>query len=265
VNSSSEVAAYFAQLSRDLMTRPEGGLSFQRIAERAVTVVPAVDFASITLRRRHQRPETVGSTSPVADRCDAWQYELDEGPCLDAVSEDEAYLIHDVAHDERWPHWGPRAAAAGAGSILSVRLANDKETLGALNLYASEPHAFDPDSVDLALVFASHAATAINHANLVSGLQTALQSRHLIGVAQGILMSQYDMGLETAFEVLRRYSSHANVKLRDVARVVVERRALPEDYSEVAALEDHTPREEPAGTPAPAVEDDPVSVDSASS
>lgn len=252
MNSSSEVAAYFAQLSRDLMTRPEGSLSFQRIAERAVEIVPAVGFASITLRRRHERPETVGSTSAVADKCDAWQYELDEGPCLDAVSEDEAYLIHDVANDERWPRWGPRAAEAGAGSILSVRLANDRETLGALNLYAHAPHAFDSDSVDLALVFASHAATAINNAKLVTGLQTALQSRHLIGVAQGILMSQYDMGLETAFEVLRRYSSHANVKLRDVARIVVERRALPEDYSEVAALEGNPRLDVPEASPEPA-------------
>jgi hypothetical protein len=97
VNSSSEVAAYFAQLSRDLMTRPEGGLSFQRIAERAVEIVPAVDFASITLRRRHQRqPESVGSTSAAADRCDALQYERGEGPCLDAVAVDEACLMLDV-------------------------------------------------------------------------------------------------------------------------------------------------------------------------
>jgi GAF domain-containing protein len=266
VNSSSEVAAYFAQLSRDLMTRPEGGLSFQRIAERAVEIVPAVDFASITLRRRHQRqPESVGSTSAAADRCDALQYELDEGPCLDAVSEDEAYLIHDVAHDQRWPRWGPPAAEAGAGSILSVRLANDQETLGALNLYAHRPHAFDPDSVDLALVFASHAATAINNANLVTGLQTALQSRHLIGVAQGILMSHYDMGLETAFEVLRRYSSLANVKLRVVARLVVEQRALPEDYSEFASLEANPWLGVAEASPEPATDQDAVRLDGASS
>ena len=86
-------------------------------------------------------------------------------------------------------------------------------------------------------MFASHAATAVSNTQLVSGLQTALQSRHLIGVAQGILMAQYDMGLETAFEVLRRYSSHTNVKLRDVAKQVVELRALPDDYSEITTGE----------------------------
>jgi GAF domain-containing protein len=252
VNSSSEVAAYFARLSRDLLTQPEGSLSFQRIADRAVEVIPPCDFVSITMRRRRGRAESVASTSSVADRCDALQYELDEGPCLDAIAEDEAYLIEDLATDPRWPRWGPQAAAAGARSILSVRMANDQETLGALNLYSATPNAYDSDSVDLALVFASHAATAINNSQLVSGLQTALQSRHLIGVAQGILMAQYDMGLETAFEVLRRYSSHTNVKLRDVALRVVELRALPEDYADIEPVGEAEALDSPDASPEPA-------------
>lgn len=237
MDSSAQVAAYFARISRDLMTRPEEPLTFQRIAERAVEVVPPVDFVGITLRRRGE-PESVAATSDLAARCDAMQYELDEGPCLDAVSDEEAYLIQDLANDKRWPSWAPKAAEAGAGSILAVRMTNEGETLGALNMYSTRPKAFSSDDVDLGLVFASHAATAISNHQLVTGLQTALQSRHLIGVAQGILMSQYDMGLETAFEVLRRYSSHTNVKLRDVAKRVVELRALPEDYAQIEPIED---------------------------
>ena len=251
MNSSSEVAAYFARLSRDLLTRPEGSLSFQRIAERAVEVIPPCDFVSITMRRKRGRAESVASTSDIANKCDELQYELDEGPCLDAIAEDEAYLIDDLRNDPRWPTWGPRAAEAGAGSILSVRMSNDQEALGALNLYSAKPHAYDSDSVDLALVFASHAATAISNAELVTGLQTALQSRHLIGVAQGILMAQYDMGLETAFEVLRRYSSHANVKLRDVALRVVELRSLPEDYADLEVAPEDALDEAPDASPEP--------------
>jgi GAF domain-containing protein len=220
-------------VSRDLLARSDDQLTFDRIARRAVEVVPACDFVGITLRRRRGRPESVAVTEPAARSCDDWQYELGEGPCLSALAEDETYLIEDVASDPRWPRWGPRAAEAGAGSILSIRLADDESALGALNLYSRRPHGWDSDSVDLALVFASHAATAVSNTQLVSGLQTALQSRHLIGVAQGILMAQYDMGLETSFEVLRRYSSHTNVKLRDVAQRVVELRALPDDYSAI--------------------------------
>jgi GAF domain-containing protein len=241
VETQAQLAAYFALVSRDLLTRSDDQLTFDRIAQRAVEVVPACDFVGITLRRRRGRPESVAVTDPVARKCDDWQYELGEGPCLSAIAEDETYLIDDVARDPRWPRWGPRAAEVGAASILSIRLADDAAALGALNLYSRKPHGWDADSVDLALVFASHAATAVSNTQLVSGLQTALQSRHLIGVAQGILMAQYDMGLETAFEVLRRYSSHTNVKLRDVAQRVVELRALPDDYSELATDEGHHP------------------------
>ncbi len=237
VENPAQLAASFAVVSRDLLARSEEELTFQRIAERAVEVIPACDFVGITLRRRRGRAESVAVTDEAARSCDDWQYELDEGPCLSALAEDETYLIDDVATDPRWPRWGPRAADAGAGSIFSVRMANDSGSLGALNLYARKPHAWDGDSLDLALVFASHAATAISNTQLVSGLQTALQSRHLIGVAQGILMSHYDMGLETAFEVLRRYSSHTNVKLRDVAQRVVDLRSLPDDYSEITGAE----------------------------
>ena len=230
MDTQAQLAAYFAQVSRDLFRTGEQ-LTFDRIAQRAVEVIPPCDFVGITLRRRRERPDSIVVTDEAARYCDDLQYELKEGPCLSAIADDETYLLQDIADDKRWPRWGPKAAAAGAGSIFSVRLADDEQALGALNLYSRTPHAWDSDSLDLALVFAAHAATAISNTRLVSGLQTAVQSRHLIGVAQGILMTRYDMDLETAFEVLRRYSSHGNVKLRDVAKRVVELRTLPEDYT----------------------------------
>jgi GAF domain-containing protein len=252
LNSSSEVAASFARVSRELLTSPDGELTFGRIAARAVEVIPPCDAASITLRRKRGSTETVAATGDLAMACDKLQYELEEGPCVDAVFDGEAYYIDDVATDERWPRWGPAAAEHGVGSVLSVRMANDDEVLGAINLYSTTKSGYDSNAVDLALVFASHAATAISNARLVDGLQTALQSRHLIGVAQGILMAQYDMGLETAFEVLRRYSSHANVKLRDIALRVVETRSLPEDYASVAHADANSDLDRPDPSPAPA-------------
>jgi len=114
------------------------------------------------------------------------------------------------------------------GSVLAIRLANETETLGALNLYAGPTDAFTRDDVDVALVFAAHATNAMKAAQLVSGLTAAVESRHLIGVAQGILMHRFELSMEDAFEVLRRYSSHTNVKLREVAALVVDTRSLPD-------------------------------------
>jgi AmiR/NasT family two-component response regulator len=53
-------------------------------------------------------------------------------------------------------------------------------------------------------------------------LKLALESRHLIGLGQGLLMHRYGLDVEASFQVLRRLSSHRNVKLRDVAAKVVD-------------------------------------------
>jgi AmiR/NasT family two-component response regulator len=59
----------------------------------------------------------------------------------------------------------------------------------------------------------------------------AVDSRKLIGQAQGILMERYDLDQDRAFEVLRRYSRDSNVKLREVAQLVVDTRQLPDTPS----------------------------------
>jgi hypothetical protein len=215
--------------------------TLRRIAQRAVEVVPGCDCSGISMRRRRRRVETVASTSAVAEACDAVQYALDEGPCLDAIWDDACYLTEDTRNDARWPRWGPRVAEHGVGSVLSIRLATSTETLGALNLYAERVNGFTTDDVDLALIYAQHATNAVSVALLVSGLEAAVDSRHDIGVAQGILMHKYGITKEQSFEVLRRFSSHTNVKLREVAAHVVQAGDLPAKSPEPAILDAHRP------------------------
>jgi len=228
MHDTTHAAQFFARISRELMDGVEEEPNFQRVTERAVEVVEPCDFASISLRRRRRRVETIASTSDDAELCDSLQLELGEGPCLEAVWDEDAYLSESIQDDRRWPRWGPRVAEIGVGSVLSIRLSSSTETIGALNLYSRRAHAFDQDDVDVALIFAAHAANAMNSAQTVTGLQSALQSRHLIGVAQGVLMLMYGLSMDQAFEVLRRYSSHRNVKLVEVAQFVVDNRNLPE-------------------------------------
>lgn len=222
-----ELALILARVSRELMQEPAGEATAARAARRALEIVPAAQHASISVRRRHERVETVASTSSLADTCDGFQYTLGEGPCLEAIWDDEVFVSDDLRAEQRWPRWCARVAESGIGSVLAVRLATERRTIGALNLYAEPTHAFQDQDRDVALLYAVHAANAMSSADAVEGLTTAMASRHLIGVAQGILMQRYDLGLEQAFEVLRRYSSHENLKLRDLARTVVELGDLP--------------------------------------
>ncbi len=115
--------------------------------------------------------------------------------------------------------------------MMGARLYNSQRTIGSLNLYDSRPHHFSEADMQVAHVLARHAAIAMSRVQESEHLWRAIDSRKLIGQAQGILMQRYDLDGDRAFEVLRRYSQTHNVKLRDVAQLVVDHRQLPDPPS----------------------------------
>ncbi len=86
---------------------------------------------------------------------------------------------------------------------------------------------FDEDDVAMAHIFGQHASVALATARREAGLRQAIDARHLIGQAQGILMERFDLTADQSFAVLRRYSQENNVKLRSVAAEIIETRQLP--------------------------------------
>lgn len=62
---------------------------------------------------------------------------------------------------------------------------------------------------------------------MVEELNEAMQSRTVIGKAEGILMERFDINAAQACDVLKRVSSHSNVKLHRVASELVRTRMLP--------------------------------------
>jgi GAF domain-containing protein len=221
VDVGSSLAEEFARISQQLAGEPDGAPTVQRVVELAVQTVPGCDFCGISMRMPDGTIQTPASTAEVVAQADQLQYEFTQGPCLDAIWVDDTYVVDDMAADRRWPQWGPRAAALGFRSILSVRLSTPTDLVGALNLYSTELAAFDDDAVVMAHIYAAHAGTAIAATNQVTHLRTAMQSRHLIGVAQGLLMQRYSLTEEAAFQVLSRHSQDSNVRLREVAAELV--------------------------------------------
>lgn len=230
-----ERAEFHARLSRDLLAQKGEPLTLQRIVELAVKVVPGCDWAGISLRTAQTPAKAAASTGDLVHQADVLQDTLQEGPCYDTATENEAHIIRDTLGDSRWPAWSTRVAELGIGSVLSVQLTGTEgELYGALNLYASDTSAFSRNDLDEALLFAAHAGGAIGVSREVSGLREALRSRHLIGVAQGMLIQRYDLTLDQAFAVLARHSQESNVKLRDVAAEIVEGGRLLDPSSRTA-------------------------------
>jgi hypothetical protein len=232
--SGLEASSRFAELAEQLLEEHDEAKVLSQICERAIAFVPGVDFCGITLRGPRRRLESACATDERAEISDALQRELGEGPCMEAAHDvQQMYVVSDVRTDERWPRWGPRAGELGIRGMVSVKLSSETISeehapLGALNMYSGVIGWFRPAIVEVARIYAVHCANAVAQARQIGGLQRAVESRHQIGVAQGILMQRYGLDVDTAFDVLQRYSTTTNIKLRDVAAEVVARGGLPD-------------------------------------
>jgi hypothetical protein len=123
-----------------------------------------------------------------------------------------------MAHETRWPQFAARAAEAGAASMLSIQLWVEGDNLGALNLYSRRVDAFDHESEQVGLLFASHAAVAFAGAQGMNHMVEAVATRDLIGQAKGILMERYRVTGDQAFRMLVKVSNDNNRALRSVAQ-----------------------------------------------
>ncbi len=93
--------------------------------------------------------------------------------------------------------------------------------MSALNFYAESPNAFDEESVELGLIFATHTALVWSLLRRDEQLRSALVSRDVIGQAKGIVMERFDTDAVHAFELLKTLSQTSNVPVAEIARRLV--------------------------------------------
>jgi GAF domain-containing protein len=219
----------FAELGRIKLGETDLAGVLDRVADLAQKTLPGASEVSVTLIR-DKGACTAVHTGDRALTLDEWQYRLDGGPCLQAAADNATVSVPDTASETRWKEWGSRAADAGMGSVLSVGLPILDTVSGALNIYGSEPHAFDEEAVALAHTFVGYAAVALANAHLydttmtlAQHMQTAMESRAIIEQAKGIIMGERRCTADEAFAVLSKISQDSNRKLRDVAAALVDR------------------------------------------
>ena len=220
-------AEAFAGLALDLHEVDGLDETVERILEFTVKTF-GCGYAGVILVHGGSRVETVAATDPVVAGLDAVQLEAGEGPDLELIADRHEVIIRDVREESRWPRWCEAVADAGIRSMLGSRLYTSQQVIGSLNLYDPEPGAFDEADADVAHMLARHAAVAMQHARGDEHLRKAVDARNLVGQAQGILMERFDLDADRAFEVLRRYSQHHNIKLHLVAQQLIDSRTLPE-------------------------------------
>jgi GAF domain-containing protein len=199
-----------------------------RVCELTKEAVPSTDLVGITMlvEGRHR---TAVFTDDAAPHIDQAQYDSGEGPCLDAFRDQTVHIIESTRAEGPWPAFRAAAADHGIGSTMSLPLVVDKQSLGAMNLYATPEHAFGDHERDRGWPFASQAAIVLANAQaywdartLSERLGEAMASRAVIEQAKGMLMAAQRSGSDEAFELLVRASQRENVKLRDIAARIVD-------------------------------------------
>ena len=220
-------------LSQFLVDRSPMGETLTRIAAITTGALPAAEFAGIALLDDGGRPTTALYTDAESPEIDEAQYEAGRGPCLDAWRTKQVIRLDDTDASAAYPEFGCAARANGIRSTLSLPLVVHDEGIGALNLYARVPGGFSDDDEALgadlsttASVVLANASAYWTAAELNQQLSEAMASRAVIEQAKGILMGR-DAAItaDGAFALLRAASQRENVKLRDIAQRVVDRRA----------------------------------------
>jgi GAF domain-containing protein len=201
--------------------------TLERLLEYAVQEL-GCSYAGVVVVHAKEQIETVAATDPLVADLDKIQLTCGQGPDLDLIGDTRSVIVRDTEVEDRWPDWARAVAATGVRSMMGTRLYTTDQTIGSLNFYDVEVGRFGPDDLEIAEVLARHAAVAVDTARNTDNLWRAIDSRHLIGMAQGILMERFAMDPDEAFSVLRRYSQDGNVKLHSVAQRVVDSRRLPE-------------------------------------
>jgi GAF domain-containing protein len=209
-----------ARMLRERLQPGDLDTTLKQITEAAVEVLPDVHYSSITVLRPDGSLSTAAPTDEMLLRLDAEQYRLHEGPCYAAAEHTDQVISSDLAHDERFPQYGPVAVSMGIRSQIGVRLFDTPKSNGALNLYSTKSGAFD-ESESMSALFTHQAGQAIGYAYQIETLSEAVKTRTTIGQAVGIVMERYNLNDERAFAFLKRLSSHRNVKLRLVAQEII--------------------------------------------
>lgn len=225
----TELARHLADIANVMLAPGSATTAAERIVTLVVATMDTCDEAALCASDPGQPPS--GSTLMV--ELDAVQVRLGQGPCPDALGGVQAIYVPDLLDDRSWPLFSPEAVQRGFRSTLAYRLSFDGETVGALQLYAQLPGAFNATERAQGLIFASYAGLALAVARAQStaraeedrrtrNFESALSSREVIGQAQGILMERERITADQAFQLLRRSSQHLNRKLRAVAQDVVD-------------------------------------------
>ena len=175
---------------------------------------------------------SVCTTDTVSAAIEQLQYDLGEGPCVDAHHLDRPILEPDLAQPAtpRWFGFSPPAIDAGARAVFGFPLQVGAVRLGALNLYRDRPGPLDDEQYADALVMADVAAQTVlmlqvnaPPGKVAAELEAGAEFQYVVHQAAGMVAAQLEVTVGQALIRLRAYAFGNDRPLADIAAEVVAR------------------------------------------
>jgi hypothetical protein len=215
---------------QDPTDAPPGAVGWlRRLCTAAARTVPACGVGVSVMNEDGMRGVAAAS-DPASEAIEELQFELGEGPCIDAFASRRVVLEPDLARGAptRWLAYTPAALAHGIGAVFAFPLQIGAARLGVMDVYRTCPGTLSDESLAQALTFAevaletlldAQAKAAIGQA--AAGLDRALDSHYVIYQAQGMTMVDLGVPLADALARLRAHAYTHDRPLREIARDIV--------------------------------------------
>jgi hypothetical protein len=215
------------------------GLGTKRLCE-VCAAVTGMSGAGIMLMSGDVPRGSVCTTDDVSNIIEQLQYDLGEGPCVDAFRQDRPVLEPDLDSPStpRWLAFRGPAVEAGVRAVFGFPLRVGAVRLGALNLYRDRPGPLTDDQHADALILTDVAAQALlvlqagaTPGKIAATLEVGANFQYVVHQASGMVAAQLDVGVGQALVRLRAHAFGNDRPLAEVAQDVVARRLRFDDRS----------------------------------
>jgi GAF domain-containing protein len=224
---AEELPAVFARMSGLLLSSETVSTALGLLTSLALEATPDATCAGVSVVDDARR--TAAASDPLAERADAAQYDLDEGPCLAAAAARAVVRVDDVHTDGRWPRWAAAVRETGLRSSLSAPMVAGDRTLGAVKVYSTRVAAFGARDEHVLSLFAAQAAVLVANTQTYEraqrtseAMRAALRARDVISRAQGVLMCREGVDEHTAMVLLTGLAQREAKSPAAVARALVD-------------------------------------------
>lgn len=201
----------------------------QTLVDECVAIFD-VEAAGVLLADNDHRLRLVASTSVPTNLVEDMQLDAGLGPCVTSFA---TGMIISVANTEesggRWPEFREVARKQGFRSVHAIPMKLRGDVIGTLNLLGTRVGRLGSRDADAAKALTDVATIGIlqerlvrERSSLADQLQHALDNRVLIEQAKGMLSQIGSLGMNEAFDAMRRYARSRSVKVNDVAASIVD-------------------------------------------